>query len=82
MKSKVVSWMSSFALVSLWMAFGVPEFLVDWAWAEQVNINGQYSCAQIKEECAKAGGKYSHIDQPGGETCQCFTPCGGRAQGV
>jgi hypothetical protein len=70
------------ALVSTLLAFVTPEFLADTAWATEVAINGQYSCAQIKEECAKAGGKYSHIEQPNGdENCSCYKPCGGKAQG-
>lgn len=72
---------TSFSLVGVLIGFLAPELLTGRAWAEQVNINGQYSCAQIKEECAKAGASIHIIDQPGGETCQCFTPCGGKAQG-
>jgi hypothetical protein len=81
---KLIIWMetTSLAVMSVLIGFAAPEFLVDWAWAEQVNINGQYSCAQIKEECSKAGGKYSHIEQPNGdENCSCYKPCGGKAQG-
>lgn len=70
-------------LASALLAFAIPGFLADQAWAEDVVIQGQYSCEQIKTDCANAGGKYTVIDQAGGEkTCSCFTPCRSSSRGV